>query len=43
MEKSLEKMIEDIKITKTVSKSNDIKITSELDSICILEGRENLC
>ena len=29
MEKSLEKMIEDIKITKTVSKSNDIKITSE--------------
>lgn len=29
MEKSLEKMIEDTKITKTVSKSNDIKITSE--------------
>lgn len=42
MEKSLEKMIEDIKITKTVSKPNDIKITSEHE-VCILEGRENLC
>ena len=29
MEKTLEEMIEDIKITKTVSDSKDIKITTE--------------